>query len=190
METNRVGLEQTKFDQPNPVSVQLNFENQARKTPHALALKHDSSHLSFMNLNVKANQLSSYPSFVLNVAVGDTIGILFERSVDWLVSMIAILKTGARHVPIDPAYPLARIQHMLSDSDEKVLLTHTAALEKQQLLKSLREKLKGLELVVVDSPGTTEWILQQLKLNPKNAVDGNNFAYNVYTSVRPVNRRE
>jgi non-ribosomal peptide synthetase component F len=59
---------------------------------------------------------------------GSVVGLVFERSVHWLVSMMAVLKAGAAYVPIDPAYPDDRISYLMKDSGARLLLTQQSVL--------------------------------------------------------------
>ncbi|KAF2148618.1 nonribosomal peptide synthetase 7 [Myriangium duriaei CBS 260.36] len=57
------------------------------------------------------------------VGLGDVVGIALDRSIDLIVVLLAVLKTGATYVPIDPRFPVERILYMLSDADPKLCIT-------------------------------------------------------------------
>jgi non-ribosomal peptide synthetase component F len=54
---------------------------------------------------------------------GDTIALAVDRSAELLISLLAIMKTGAAYVPVDPEYPHKRIEYMLEDSGASVLIS-------------------------------------------------------------------
>ncbi|MBB0242683.1 amino acid adenylation domain-containing protein [Streptomyces alkaliphilus] len=91
------------------------FEETAAATPDAPALLTDGAHLSYAELNARANRLAG-----LLIARGAgperLIAVLLPRSVDLVVTELAIGKAGAAFVPIDPAYPTDRIAHILDDA--------------------------------------------------------------------------
>ena len=98
------------------------FEARVRELPNSRALLCRGSHLSYAELNGRANQLAHYLR-KRGVGVGSLVGICLERSADLIVGLMAVLKTGAAYVPLDPAYPPERQQFLLDDSDVSVLLT-------------------------------------------------------------------
>ena len=114
-------------EQPYPldITVEKLFELQADKTPDALAALIEEVELSYRDLNDRANYLAHRLSS-LGVESGQVIGLCFERSLEFLIALFAVLKAGAAFVPLDPAYPVARLRHMLEDTTAKVVLTHTS----------------------------------------------------------------
>ncbi|MCR9278932.1 MAG: amino acid adenylation domain-containing protein [Pseudomonadaceae bacterium] len=82
--------------------------------------------ITYAELDQRANQLASYLIHA-SVAPGDVVAIYLERSLWTVVSLLAVLKTGATYLPLDPFYPADRIAYMLSDSGSKLTLS-TAAL--------------------------------------------------------------
>ena len=114
-------------EQPYPldITVEKLFELQADKTPDAPAALIEEVELSYRDLNDRANYLAHRLSS-LGVESGQVIGLCFERSLEFLIALFAVLKAGAAFVPLDPAYPVARLKHMLEDTTAKVVLTHTS----------------------------------------------------------------
>ena len=100
------------------------FEARVRELPNTKALVCRGSHLSYAELNGRANQLAHYLR-KRGVGAGSLVGICLERSADLIVGLMAVLKTGAAYVPLDPDYPPERQQFLLSDSDVSVLLTQS-----------------------------------------------------------------
>ncbi|MDB6131200.1 MAG: amino acid adenylation domain protein, partial [Verrucomicrobiales bacterium] len=81
---------------------------------------------TYAALDRRANQVASLLR-KNGIDRGCFVGLYFQRSVEMVVAMLAVLKAGAAYVPLDPSYPLARVEFMLRDSGVKVLLTHRAA---------------------------------------------------------------
>jgi len=98
------------------------FTEQVFRTPHHTALLHEGLTLTYQQLDQKANQLAAWLKDVYSVSANDLIGIQLERN-EWLViAMLAVLKSGAAYVPIDPAYPQERIGYIIADSQCKTVL--------------------------------------------------------------------
>ncbi|MDR0842620.1 MAG: amino acid adenylation domain-containing protein [Acidobacteriota bacterium] len=102
------------------------FEEQARRTPDAVALISPLSvqTLTYGELDRRANQLAHYLR-ALGVGPDQPVAICVERSLEMVVGLLGILKAGGAYVPIDPAYPPERIAYMLADAAPKVILTQT-----------------------------------------------------------------
>lgn len=98
------------------------LEEQADKTPDAIALTQDGIHLSYRDLNERANRLAAY-LVAEGVRTGDNIGLLVARSFDMIIGMYAILKAGAAYVPIDTDYPASRQEYIAANSCVVKILT-------------------------------------------------------------------
>ena len=98
------------------------FEEQAAKNPNQIAISYEGQQLTYQELNVKANQLARYLQ-VQGVKRNILVAISFDRSLELVIGVLAILKAGAAYVPIDPHYPMERIQFILNDGKIKYLLT-------------------------------------------------------------------
>ncbi len=98
------------------------FEEQVLLTPDQVAVVYDGYTLTYRQLNARANQVARL--LRSKGTQPDTlIGIMVDRSIEMVVSMLAVLKAGGAYTPIDPTYPPERIQYMLSDSKAPILLT-------------------------------------------------------------------
>ncbi|NTX52306.1 condensation domain-containing protein, partial [Myxococcus sp. CA039A] len=110
-------------DFPRDVCLHSLIEAQARRTPDAEALRFEDSALSYAQLDSRSNQLAWHLRS-LGARPGSLVGVCLERSLDLVVALLAVLKSGAAYVPLDPAYPRERLAGMLEDADAPVLLTH------------------------------------------------------------------
>ncbi|WP_422615383.1 amino acid adenylation domain-containing protein, partial [Photorhabdus luminescens] len=107
---------------PDQCCIHRLFEQQAEKTPDAIALMYGEHILSYAELNVRANRLA-HRLIGLGIRPNDRVAILLERSVELVVAQLAILKAGAVYVPIDPRMPDERQRWLISDCEAKLLLT-------------------------------------------------------------------
>ncbi|MCY9850829.1 AMP-binding protein, partial [Pectobacterium jejuense] len=80
------------------------FEDQAARSPEAIAVLFEDQHLSYETLNRRANQLAHH-LLSLGVKPDDRVAICVERSLDMVIGLLGILKAGAAYVPLDPGYP-------------------------------------------------------------------------------------
>lgn len=147
------------------------IEQQAKESPSAIAVRFEGEQLSYQELNERANQLAHYLK-VQGVGPEVLVGILMERSLELVVSLLAVLKAGGAYVPLDPEYPPARLKFMLADAGVAVLLTQA---------RLLGEVESGpARVVCVDN----EWgeIGKQSSENPASTVSAENLAYVIYTS--------
>ncbi|WP_143136382.1 non-ribosomal peptide synthetase, partial [Burkholderia ubonensis] len=87
------------------------FEQQAERTPDAVAAVHDDASLTYAELNLRANRLAHH-LIALGVAPDSLVGVAMERSLDMIVALLAILKAGGAYVPVDPDYPAERVRFM------------------------------------------------------------------------------
>jgi amino acid adenylation domain-containing protein len=108
-------------DYPRDSPVHRLFEAQAAATPDSLALVTAAAYLTYAQLNTRANHLARH---LLSQAPSSLpIAVCLDRSPDLIVALLAILKTGACYVPLDPAYPADRLQTMAEDSTASLVIT-------------------------------------------------------------------
>ncbi|MCX4231483.1 non-ribosomal peptide synthetase [Streptomyces ortus] len=101
------------------------FEAQVARTPDATAVVFDDAEVAYAELNTRANRLAR---LLVERGAGpeERVAVLMDRSPDLVVALLAVVKTGAAYVPIDPAYPAERITYMLDDAQVRALVTHQA----------------------------------------------------------------
>jgi amino acid adenylation domain-containing protein len=148
------------------------FEQQAARTPDAVALVSGPDSLSYRQLNERANQLSHH-LLALGVGTESVVGILMQRSIEMVVSVLAVLKAGAAYLPLDPGYPVRRLSFMLEDAQPVVLLRQSS----QDVLLDVPQ---GIAVVVVDEQSTA--FAGSPAQNPALEVSADNLAYVIYTS--------
>ena len=104
-------------------------EAQAARTPDAIAVVCDEAHLTYSELNDRANQLACQLR-QWDVGPEVLVGLCVERSPEMIVGMLGILKAGGAYVPLNPAYPQERLAFILEDTHASILLTQAALLER------------------------------------------------------------
>jgi len=98
---------------------------QATATPEALAVRAGSNHLTYRELDLRSNQVSNYLR-TLGLAPGGIVGLCLERSLDFPVTALAVLKSGCAYLPLEPKTPSRRLQSMLRAAKVSTVLTHSS----------------------------------------------------------------
>lgn len=112
----------TSADYPRNKTITQLFEEQVEKTPDNIAVVFEDQKLIYRELNERANSLANYLRSQ-KIGRNDIVGIMVNRSLEMIISILAVLKSGACYIPIDPEYPQDRIEYMLNNSNAKLLLT-------------------------------------------------------------------
>jgi amino acid adenylation domain-containing protein/non-ribosomal peptide synthase protein (TIGR01720 family) len=97
------------------------FEQQAEQSPEQIAVIFGDESITYQVLNQRANQLAHYLRSH-NIKPETRIGICLERSIDLIVCLFGVLKSGAAYVPFDPATPSERFNYLLSDAQVEILI--------------------------------------------------------------------
>jgi amino acid adenylation domain-containing protein len=147
------------------------FEAQVARTPNAVAVTFEGEQLTYNELNQKANQLARHLQ-TLSVAPETVVGIYMERSLEMVIGILGVLKSGAAYVPLDPEYPKERLSFILDDTRATVLLTHV----------EMRHDLPPFNGSVVRLDADCTAIALQEVENPVSPVTPDNLAYVIYTS--------
>jgi tyrocidine synthetase-3 len=102
------------------------FETQVTKQGDTIALEFEEKSFSYQELNERSNQLATYIYKHYDIKADDIVALQLPRSEWMIIAMLAVLKSGAAYLPIDPDYPAERIAYMLEDSNCKMLLDEAA----------------------------------------------------------------
>ncbi|NET71698.1 MAG: amino acid adenylation domain-containing protein, partial [Sphaerospermopsis sp. SIO1G2] len=161
----------TETAYPHELCLHQLFESQVEKTPAAIAVEFAGEKLTYQQLNNRANQLANH-LISLGVGADIVVGICVQRSLEMIVGILAILKAGGAYLPLDPEYPIERLQFMVEDAKIPVLLTQTS-------LKSQFNQYQGHSICVdTDLSVTSQY--SQANTNPQ--VKSQNLGYVIYTS--------
>ncbi|AQG80773.1 non-ribosomal peptide synthetase [Spirosoma montaniterrae] len=112
----------TAVSYPREKSLHTLISETASQFPDKVALRFGNDTLTYRALDERANQLA-HCLIETGVRPGEFVGLAVDRSLDLIVSLLAILKTGAAYVPVDPQHPAERIEFMLADASCRVLVT-------------------------------------------------------------------
>ncbi len=179
---NRIVYEWNKTDKtyPDQATVHSLFEEQVLKTPDNIAIVYGDQHLTYRELNERSNQVARHIRFVYEDRTGsfldaDTlVGICVERSLEMIVGILGILKSGGAYVPIDPECPRERCAYILENTGAVIVLTSTSlSLENEK-------KFGGDKLLNIDlgSEVYNKYPTENLEFSFKNT----SLAYVIYTS--------
>ncbi|QFR03213.1 amino acid adenylation domain-containing protein [Streptomyces phaeolivaceus] len=105
-----------------PTGVPEAFARIVGATPNRIAVTDGAADLTYRELDDRATVLA-HGLRAHGVAAGDRVGVCLERTAELLVALLAVLKTGAAYVPVDPAYPAARVAHTARDAELSVMIT-------------------------------------------------------------------
>ena len=97
------------------MSIPVLFAAQVARTPEAVAVTFEGRSMTYRELEEAANRLAHLLAGQ-GVGPGQCVALLLSRSAEAIVAILAVLKTGAAYLPIDPALPAARIEFMLADA--------------------------------------------------------------------------
>ena len=112
----------TKCDYETDACLHELFEQQAKRTPDAVAVVVEERHLTYRELNYRANHVAREIR-ALGVGRGSLVGLCVERSLEMIVGILGVLKAGGAYVPLDPIYPKDRLAFMMADARIAGLLT-------------------------------------------------------------------
>ncbi|UAA37421.1 amino acid adenylation domain-containing protein [Paraneptunicella aestuarii] len=166
---------------PVPVSdsscIHQLFEAQVARTPEAIALRFNNTTLSYLELNQRANVLA-HRLIAQGVKPGDLVGVCVPRSLELVVALMAVLKSGAAYVPLDPDYPQERLAYIVDDARINIVLGEDSVRDR------LGKRAGEIELNWLDVKSITDQELndEHLTCNPVTQVQSTDLAYLIYTS--------
>ncbi|HVG16902.1 MAG TPA: amino acid adenylation domain-containing protein, partial [Chitinophagaceae bacterium] len=163
---------QTTVDHRTGITTVDLFQEQAERNADKLALTFGTQKLTYSELNERSNQVAHY--LIKNgVAAGSLVPVCLHRGVEMITGIFGILKAGAAYVPVDPEYPLERIEYILRDTNAGVIVTSSGCNPELRVGGSV----KSLEL------DTDEALIAiEPKTNPGISIEPHDLAYIIYTS--------
>jgi amino acid adenylation domain-containing protein/non-ribosomal peptide synthase protein (TIGR01720 family) len=159
---------------PSDKTIHQLFEAQVKKTPNKVAVIFGAKQLTYRKLNEQSNQLARYlRRRTPTLQPDDFITLCLDRSVEMIIGILGVLKSGAAYVPIDPSYPVKRTRYIIEDTKSKLLLTHT------HVLTTLDKAIpKNSICICLDEKPYRDEDKKNLLL----AITSSNLAYVIYTS--------
>jgi amino acid adenylation domain-containing protein len=181
IEERRILLEtfNTTGQEVTEATVSEMFEEQVARTPEATAIVQGERSFTYQELNQQANRLAHY-LIARGIGPESLVGIALDRSPHMVVAILAAWKSGAAYLPLDPEYPLRRLDHMLADAQPAVVLT----------VEKLREQLpqsSATEFIFLDAANIQTDLMLSPTHNPSQADRAmpllpQHPAYLIYTS--------
>ncbi|MFO1378709.1 MAG: amino acid adenylation domain-containing protein, partial [Steroidobacteraceae bacterium] len=163
----------------NPAPVQIDaapfhrqFERQAAACPERIALSFADESLDYRTLNRRANQLAAHLR-AAGAGPQTVVAVCLERSPEMLVALLAVQKSGATYLPLDPGFPAERLEYMLDDSGAMLALATAATASELTLPSHVR---------VIDPLRDGTQIAAQPTEDPVVAAAPADPAYLIYTS--------
>src|SRR5579885_2503335 len=150
------------------------FEQQVEATPETIALVSQEQHLTYAELNRRANRLAHFLQ-VLGVGPEIIVGLCLQRSIEMIIGLLAILKAGGAYLPLDPSSPDDRIAFMLTDARAPLLVTHS--------LLDTRFATLPAKVICLDQWSDHAPLVAH-EDNPGSPVCAEHLAYVIYTSAR------
>jgi amino acid adenylation domain-containing protein/FkbM family methyltransferase len=156
---------------PRTACVHDLFQDQAKLQPDQIAVEFEGEHVTYKELNERANQVANYLRR-LGVTAEVRVGILMERSLEMVVGLWGVLKAGGAYVPLDPASPEARLSFMLEDAGVQVILSQ----------EKLSQHLSGSQARIICLDADWQRIATESTIDPVNETVAENLVYVIYTS--------
>ncbi|WP_425927939.1 amino acid adenylation domain-containing protein, partial [Streptomyces sp. FR-108] len=147
------------------------FEEQAHRSPDAVAVLQSGHHLTYGRLNAKANQLAHHIR-ALGIGREDVVGVCLARGPETLVALLGIMKAGAAYLPLDAGQPVQRLAHMVESSGASLLITRATSAERLGSVPAPQL------LIDADWPTIATYGVE----NPRTGVTPQNLAYVIFTS--------
>ncbi|MGG2092649.1 amino acid adenylation domain-containing protein [Bacillus sp. S13(2024)] len=148
------------------------FEEQAMQNPNGVAVVFEGENYSYKDINGQANAIGAKLRN-LGIKPDDIVGLISESSVEMIVGILGILKSGAAYMPIDPKHPIDRVSYMVQNSEAKVILFGQGG---NRTLNKLLVEFNELETIDLCSDKTEISINLPLLSRP------NHLAYIIFTS--------
>ena len=163
---------QTQADYPSEDFIDELFLKQVERTPERTAAIFEDQHLSYAELNRRAEELA-HQLRALGVGPDVLVALYLERSLDMVVGVLGVLKAGGAYVPLDPSHPRNRLAYMLAHAQPRVLLTQA------RLQSELPPHRSHVVAIDADQPAAAR--LEHAPA-PVHARSPHDLAYVIYTS--------
>jgi amino acid adenylation domain-containing protein len=147
------GFNATGLDLDRSQRVDMLIARQAAATPDAVAVVAGATHMTYRELDTRANALAADLQ-ERGVGPGELIGLCCDRNEHMLVALLGVLKSGAGYVPLDPALPRQRLEFMAQDAELRFVVSDLAAADTWPFAVAQRVPVAGLA-PRADAPAST-----------------------------------
>ena len=169
----------TNIEYESPDTIPESFSRQSLQNGAANAVSFGERTITYQELDEQSNQLAHYLK-QFGIGIEQRVGVLMPRSIELVVSLLAILKTGAAYVPLDPTYPLERLRYMADDADLKLVISQGG--EWQKILSTTESEELENNLRVIEWENESEQISTMSKQALNVEIEPESMAYMIYTS--------
>jgi len=152
------------------VSVSDRIAEFARFSPDAVAISLGLTSVTFAQLDQQSRRFAEYLR-QQGVSNGSNVALCFDRSIEWIVAALGIMRAGAAYVPLDTAWPDSRLSYSIADAGARVIIASQTLVERLSL-----DGVQGLD------PFRDRAIIEAVKPSSPRPVDPNGLAYLIYTS--------
>jgi amino acid adenylation domain-containing protein/non-ribosomal peptide synthase protein (TIGR01720 family) len=161
----------TEVQRPDDLLLHRLIDNQAERTPEAIAVDSQGQRVTYAQLERRTNQLADYLRRQ-GIGAESLVAVCMERSLEMIIALLGILKAGGAYLPLDPKYPKERLDWMMADANPAMLITQRALASKLAAFTSAR-----LCFEEINEPlsGCSE-------ARPAAGVSPSNLCYVIYTS--------
>ena len=155
----------TKADYPKDKTVIQLFEEQAEKNPDGIAVIFEEQKLTYRELNEKANRLTHY--LIDNgIKKNDIISVCMNKNISFIITILGVLKCGCAYLPINPTYPVNRINYINTNSNAKLCITDADY------------EISSTKALIYDSIDLNKYENTKISID----INNNDLAYVIYTS--------
>ncbi|WP_426275197.1 amino acid adenylation domain-containing protein [Chryseobacterium sp. S-02] len=162
---------QTGWDYPKEETLLSLFQKQIRRFPENIAAVFNNQQITYRELDERSNQVARF-LLAKGIKEGMYVPVWLDRSLEWIVAILGVIKTGAAYVPIDPAYPAKRVEFILSDTSAQIMITNSS-------LSGFLTKNENTEIFVFDEMNDlSDWSTDALNI----ILHQEALAYTIYTS--------
>jgi amino acid adenylation domain-containing protein len=164
---------ETRF--PEMKTLHQAFEKQVEKTPDRIGIVFEDHYLTYRELNRRANQLARVLR-TRGVHADDIVALMFYRSVEMAVCMLAVLKAGGGYLPVEPGIPEKRVISMMTEGRASVLLTRKTLLNESEYAYANLQGLSSADMEIRRTPPRPQVTdLDSLPIPDRSYIDMNKY---------------
>jgi amino acid adenylation domain-containing protein len=167
----------TQHEYQKNLTIPKAFQNLVENAPNNVAVTFEDKSLTYDELNKRANKIANY-LLKIGIEKEQAIAVCMDRSLEIIIGILGILKTGGAYLPVAPDYPNERLAFILKDSCAKVILTQDKL--KNKLINIANNK--SIKIFALDSNEFLDKIDNVSQCNPNIDIVPSNLAYIIYTS--------
>lgn len=123
-------LNATAADYDHAATLHGLLRQQAKQTPDRIAIRFNGTEITYRELDERSDHLAGYLQKHAGAGPDVLVGVCLDRSIEMVVALLAVLKSGAAYVPLDPAYPADRIAYILHDAKAAAIITDSGLHER------------------------------------------------------------